>query len=285
MPRPRTPRPGRSPRWARLLPAALLVTLIAALSGCNVTFGATKGVTQQSHEEFRLWYGMGIAGIVVAVFVWGLIAWAVVRYRRRDPNHIPKQVQEHIPLEITYTIVPIIMVVVIFVFTVLVENYVDNNPARPAATVDVTAYQWGWIFQYANTGGVTVQTAAKAGPELLPRSYFDKVYPTLTLPVNETTRIFLRSNDVVHGFYVHEFNFSRYAQPGVTNEFSFTPTKTGWFPAQCTQYCGLYHSEMLFNVHIVSDSAFHTWLSDEERSVSRQRLAGLDAPALKVSSQ
>lgn len=251
--------------------------MVAALSGCNVTFGATKGVTNQSHEEFRLWFGMAIAGIAVAVFVWGLIAWAVVRYRRRDDS-IPKQTHEHIPLEITYTVIPIIMVIIIFVFTVFVENYVDNNPSRPSATVNITAYQWGWIFEYANTGGVTVQTAAKAGPELLPRSYFAKVYPTLTLPVNETTRIFLRSHDVVHGFYVHEFNFSRYAQPGVTNEFSFTPTTTGWFPGQCTQYCGLYHSEMLFNVHVVSDSTFRTWLATEERNVKSATLSAYSHP-------
>jgi cytochrome c oxidase subunit 2 len=258
--------------------------MVAVLSGCNVTFGATKGVTTQAHEEFRLWYGMAIAGIAVAVFVWALIGWSVVRYRRRD-DHIPRQTQEHIPLEITYTVIPIIMVIIIFVFTVIVENYVDNEPPHPAAIVNVTAYQWGWIFEYSNTGGVTIQTAAKAGPELLPKSYFAKVYPTLTLPVNETTRIFLRSNDVVHGFYVHEFNFSRYAQPGVTNMFSFTPTTTGWFPGQCTQYCGLYHSEMLFNVHVVSDSAYRTWLTTEERNVKNERLPGIHTQPEKVRPQ
>ncbi len=247
----------------RLLAGVGALALAGVLSGCNVTFGATKGVTTQAHEEFRLWYGMAIAGIAVAVFVWLLIFWSIFRYRRRD-DHIPKQTQEHVPLEITYTVIPILMVIVIFVFTVIVENFVDSNPTPSGAVVNVTAYQWGWIFQYAHANGVTVRTAEKAGPTLLPRSYFAKRYPTLTLPVGETSRIYLRSADVVHGFYVHSFNFDRYAQPGVTNVFSFTPTTTGWFPAQCTQYCGLYHSEMLFNVHIVTDAQYTTWLKNAE---------------------
>ncbi len=266
---------GRGTWREHLAPVAVLAGVVTALSGCNLvpTFGATRGVTTQAHEEYRLWYWMAIAGIAVAVFVWGLIGWAVLRYRRRD-DHMPKQVHEHIPLEITYTVIPLLMVIVIFVFTVMTENFVDNNPPRPAAVINVTAYQWGWIFKYAHTGGVTIQTAEKAAPSLLPKSYFNKVYPTLTIPVDETTRIYLRSLDVVHGFYVHEFNFSRYAQPGVTNTISFTPTTTGWFPGQCTQFCGLYHSEMLFNVHVVPDAWYRTWLKAEERSVKHERLFG-----------
>lgn len=278
--------------WSRrLAPAAVVLGLAAVLSGCNLsgmtpTFGATPGVTSQAHDTYKLWYGMAIAGVAVAVFVWLLIGWSVVRYRRRRGDEtIPKQFQAHIPLEVTYTVIPIIMVLVIFGFTVVTENAVDANPSRPAAVVDVTAYQWGWIFQYAHTGGVTIQTAEHAAPSLLPKDYFNPIYPTLTLPVGETTRIYLRSDDVVHGFYVHDFNFSRFAQPGVTNTISFTPTKTGWFTAQCTEYCGLYHSEMLFNVHIVSVSYYKAWITAEERNVKRNGLPGLRTQPTKATPQ
>ncbi len=237
------------------------------LAGCNEdpTFGATKGVTVQSHREYSLWYGMTVAGIVVAVFVWALIFWAVFRYRKRD-DRLPKQFQEHIVLEITYTLIPLALVLVIFGFTFVVENEVDNITLKPALTVNVTGYQWGWIFQYAHTG-VTVQTAAHAAPSTLPKNYFSSIYPTLELPLGETTKIFLRSDDVVHGFYVHAFNFDRYAQPGVLNQFEIKPTQTGWFKAQCTQYCGLYHSEMLFNVKIVPPAQFDTWLKQQEKQL------------------
>ncbi len=247
---------------------AIATTCVAAavvLAGCNEepTWGATKGVTKQAHDEFKLWYGMALAGIAVAAIVWALIFWAILRYRRRD-DRIPKQFQDHRVLELIYTIVPVIMVVIIFIFTVAVENFMDANPAKPAARIDVTAYQWGWRFAYDRTGGVVVQSANNGHPTTLPRSYFAKQYPTLTLPEGQTSRIYLRSNDVVHGFYVHAFNFSRYALPGWLNIFSFTPTRTGWFPGQCTQYCGLYHSEMLFNVHIVTPAEFRTWLAHKE---------------------
>ena len=158
------------------------------LAGCNGQpgFGATKGVTSQSHEEFNLWFGMAVAGIIVAIFVWGLIFWAVFRYRKRD-DRLPKQFQEHIGLELTYTVVPLALVLVIFGFTFAVENTIDKVTVKPAVIVNVTGYQWGWIFQYSNTGGVTVQSATNAAPSSLPKNYFSPLYPTLELPLGETT--------------------------------------------------------------------------------------------------
>ena len=72
---------------------------------------------------------------------------------------------------------------------------------------------------------------------------------------------YLRSRDTVHGFYVPEFNFSRYAQPGVLNQFDFTVAHAGVYRAQCTQFCGLYHADMLFSVKVVPPAQFQAWLS------------------------
>lgn len=261
---------------------AAVAALALVLTGCNAGFGATKGVTTQSHLEFRLWFGMVVAGIVVGVLVWGLIFWAIFRYRKRD-DRVPKQFNEHIALELVYTVIPIIMVLVIFGFTVVVENTIDNVLTPPQVIVNVTAYQWGWIFQYSKPGQdphvncttspqdcVTVETAAKAAPSALAQPYTSSLYPQMVLPVGETVRIFLRSRDVVHGFYIHAFNFSRYAQPGVVNSFEFHPTSTGVFPGQCTQYCGLYHSEMLFSVKVDAPSQFHAWFSRQELKLKTQ---------------
>ena len=97
----------------------------------------------------------------------------------------------------------------------------------------------------------------------MPESYTSPLYPQLVLPDNEVVRVFLRSNDVIHGFYVHAFNFSRYAQPGVVNSFEFTPTSLGVYDGQCTQYCGLYHSEMLFSVRVMQPSNFQAWYAQK----------------------
>ncbi len=238
------------------------------LSGCNGDFFATPGVTKQSHEEFRLWHGMMVTGFIVAIFVWLLIFWSIIRYRKkRGDETMPKQTHEHIGLEVTYTVIPLLMVLVIFYFTVVVENQVDNTLAPPAVIVNVTGYQWGWRFEYSKPdGGVVVQTAPNAAPSALAQNYFDtKLYPQLVLPEGETVRFFLRSNDVIHGFYVHDFNFSRYVQPGVVNQFEIEPTTLGYFKGQCTQYCGLYHSEMLFSVHVVSATQFTQWIGKQAK--------------------
>ncbi len=239
-----------------------MVALAVALGGCNFswpTFGESHGADAQGHDTAKLYSGMFIAGLVVAIFVWSLIFWCVVRYRRKNDT-IPRQFQDHTRLEITYTIIPLIIVIVIFVFTVITENEVDSIAHKPTATVWVTAYQWGWRFQYEGTNGVVAQTAAGGSPHTLPSGYTAPVYPQLVIPVDETTKIILKSDDVIHDFYVHAFDFDRFAQPGVRNEFEFTPTRLGVYPGQCSEYCGLYHSEMLFSVAVVTPSYYRQWI-------------------------
>jgi cytochrome c oxidase subunit 2 len=236
------------------------------LGGCNApTFGAFRGATTQGHDEFKLWVGFAIAGIAVAAIVWGLIFWAIARYRRKG-DEIPRQFHEHIPLEIIYTTLPIIIIGVLFYFTVVTENEVDAVSSHPNEIVHVLAYRWGWRFSYYGQNnksqGVMIQTAAE--PKLLAQPATSSQYPQLVIPEGETVRIVLNSADVVHGFYIPAFNFSRYALPGVTNVFDFTPTQIGVFRGQCSQYCGLYHSEMLFSVKVVSPGAFTKWVSSQQ---------------------
>jgi cytochrome c oxidase subunit 2 len=84
--------------------------------------------------------------------------------------------------------------------------------------------------------------------------------PTMVVPANTNVHVNLTSTDVVHGFYVKEFNFSRFALPGVTNQFTFNAVKTGVYSGQCTQLCGLYHSLMFFKVKVVSPTTYDQWL-------------------------
>ena len=235
----------RSRRWA----AAAAVASALLLAGCQVpNFGAYRGATTQGQDSFKLWQGFFIAGIVVLAIVGFLILFAVLRYRRRS-EAMPAQTQYHTLFEIVYTVVPVVIVLALFGFTFVTENEVDAVTSKQMA-VNVTAFQWGWQFtypgQHVRVLGIETQN------------------PTMVLPVGETVRIYLRSADVVHGFYVPAFNFSRYALPGVTNQFNLHVTHTGTFRGQCTQYCGLYHSLMLFQVKAVTPSQFTTWLSQQK---------------------
>src|SRR4029077_2091550 len=102
-----------------------------------------------------------------------------------------------------------------------------------------------WEFQYDNGVKVIGQTTDA---------------PTMMVPTNETVRVYLRSYDVLHGFYVPEFNFSRYASPGYWTSFDLNVLHNDVYRGQCTQLCGLYHSIMFFNVRSVSPNTYQTWL-------------------------
>ena len=267
---------GASPRLRKAaVPLALLLGAIV-LGGCKApTFGAFRGATTQGHAEFKLWVGLFIAGLAVAVIVWLLIFWTVAAYRRKRADDMPRQFHANIPLEIIYTVIPVIIVAVIFYFTVVTENQVDAVAKHPAERVNVLAYRWGWQFTYQNgegrAQGVVVRTSAE--PHLLAQPATSKEYPQMELPEGQPVRIILHSADVVHELYVPAFNFGRYAQPGHTNVFDFTPTKTGVFRGQCAEYCGLYHSEMLFSVRVVSPTAFSKWVSTQQASQAKSGAA------------
>jgi cytochrome c oxidase subunit 2 len=238
-----TPRRPLSRRTKLALFALVAPVLLA---GCQVpSFGAFKGDTKTANSTFKLWQGFTIAAIVVGGITMAVMIWAVFAYRAKDDS-IPKQRQYHIPLELTYTVIPILIVIGLFVATVAVENQVVADPT-PAATINVTSFQWGWKFTYPGHNAVVVGQTTQS--------------PIMVMPVDEDVRINLRSTDVIHGFYVPEFNFSRYAQPGMLNTFTFHANKVGLFSAQCSQLCGLYHSLMYFKVDVVSQDQYQTWLA------------------------
>lgn len=266
------PRPAHA--RARLVAALALAAL--GLAACKVpTFGTFTPVTSQERDAYHLYQGLTIAAIVVGAFVWLLIFWCVVRYRRRrkdDQAKLPKQTRQNIPWEIAYTVVPLLVVAGIFGYTVIAENAATNLSAHPGLSVNVTAFQWGWKFHYANTD-VTVLPGYSSKPvagavEGEAGGSQVVTYPQLVLPLGETVAIKLVSKDVVHGFYVPAFEFSRYAQPGVVNRFDFTPNKTGTFSGRCTQFCGLYHAEMIFSVKVVPRATFATWLANQEKKAA-----------------
>jgi cytochrome c oxidase subunit 2 len=234
------------------------------LGGCNFypSYGASRGATQQGQDTFKLYSGMMTTGIIVGGAVFLLILWTIVRYRKRS-DEMPQQFHENVPIEIIYTVVPILIVAFLFAFTVITENKVDaivpvnatsTASGTPVVDIRVTAFQWGWRFDYT---GLNVGVAGETtnGP--------NNHGPQMVVPVGQTVQITLVSDDVIHGFYVRDFNFSRYALPGVVNYFDLDVLHAGTYNGQCTQICGLYHSEMLFSVRAVSPVAFTQWAASQ----------------------
>jgi cytochrome c oxidase subunit II len=200
-----------------------------------------------------LWLGAWVAALVVGVFVWGLMGWAVVRYRRRSDDEIPSQIRYHLPIEVLYTVAPIIIVAVLFFHTVDIENKVLEQPSNPDHTVEVIGQKWAWTFIYTDEGpgGDSVYDVGSPAD------------PTdLWLPVDESVQFDLKSNDVIHSFWVPAFLYKLDVVPGRTNSFTVTPTVEDEYPGRCSELCGLYHSRMLFTVHVVSRDEYDQHLQD-----------------------
>jgi cytochrome c oxidase subunit 2 len=259
--RTRTPRSRR----ANAVRMGALAVLLLALAGCspNDTFtrlGFPDPVTKQGAITLSLWQGSWIAGLLVGAVVWGMIVWAVIFHRRRG-DKLPPQVRYNMPIEILYTVVPFVLIAVLFYYTAKDENGIDNIPKNPAVTVDVTGFQWSWEFTYpqysVNTDG------AMWNPQLTDSENQNEL-PLLEIPVGETVNFNLTSPDVIHAFWVPEFLFKRDVIPGHPNHFSITPTKTGTFIGHCSELCGLYHSRMLFTLKIVTPAQFKTWIAQQQ---------------------
>jgi cytochrome c oxidase subunit 2 len=236
----------RSPlRRARLALAALG---LLALTSC--AFGAPEGATEQGQAISHLWRVLWYFAIPVGLVVYGLILWSVFRYRRRprDDGSLPTQTRYALRLEVTYTLIPVVLVAAIFAFTIRAENKVDRIDPHPYVVVDVDAFQWQWRFTYPESGVTVVGTPGNP--------------PTLVLPAGETTRIVLRAEDVVHAFYVPQFLFQRQAISGVTNTFDLTIPNPGRWHGACSLYCGLDHTSMTFSVQAMSPGDFDRWLAD-----------------------
>lgn len=197
---------------------------------------------------WRLFVG---ASIAVGAIVIGLILFSIVRYRGSRPGD-PAGFDRHIPLEIAYTAIPVLIVAGLFWATFGVEQKVDGVSATPALTVEVTAFDWSWRFEYEGTA-VTI-SGLPGRP------------PILVLPAGRVVAIVLRSVDVIHSFYVPDLLFKRDAIPGRTTEFQIVPDRLGTFHGQCAEFCGLDHARMTFALRVVSGPEFDAWLAGRKPS-------------------
>jgi cytochrome c oxidase subunit II len=239
-----------------------LAVMLLALTGCtNDTFtriGFPNPVTEQGKIVVSLWQGSWIAGMLVGCVVWGMIVWAVIFHRKRG-DKLPPQVRYNMPIEILYTVIPFVLIAVLFYYTAKDENTIDAIPAHPDLTVNVVGFQWSWQFNYPASG--VTEDGAMWSPSL-PAS--QQHLPLLEIPENETILFNLTSPDVIHAFWVPEFLFKRDVIPGHPNHFSITATKTGTFIGHCSELCGIYHSRMLFTVKIVTPQQFQAWIAQQK---------------------
>jgi cytochrome c oxidase subunit 2 len=259
-----TPVRSRTGRVRRVVGLAVAAAAVAVTtSGCSVDevlrFGWPVGVTPEAAQMRTLWTGAAIAALVVGALVWGATAWTVAFHRKKaGASDLPRQFQYNLPLELVLTVLPLIIVAVLFYFTVVVQNVVDRTPAGNELQINITAFQWNWEFTYPQT----------PGPNGLPASVVGTTQsvPILVLPTDRPIQFTQQSQDVIHSFWVPEFLFKRDVFPDpATNDQKNTWVidrieRPGAFVGRCAEFCGAYHSMMNFEVRALPPAQFDQFL-------------------------
>src|SRR5664279_3667801 len=231
-----------------------------------------------------LWSWAGVVALALGLVVWGLIFWCCLRYRKRN-DRLPRQTKYNLMIEVICVTFPFIVIVGLFWRTVVVEDDVNTLSKNPDVLVQVDAFKWNWQFEYmtdkdasgnavttAYPGATDQTTGEKNSPLHLNTVGSDNEIPVLVIPIGETVQVVEHSQDVVHSFWVPEFLFKRDVIPYGTaadqkksgpsdNRFQFTATTTGSYVGRCAELCGTYHSQMNFEVRVVSPSVFTSYLA------------------------
>ncbi|WP_269453789.1 aa3-type cytochrome oxidase subunit II [Pseudoclavibacter sp. 13-3] len=245
-----------------------------ALSGCSDDakrgFLPASDTTDHTQQITDLWVHSWVVLLGVGLVVWGLVVWCVVVYRRRKGDTgVPAQTRYNLPIEVLYTAVPFVLIIGFFIATVHVQSATEAKatPAYDGADVQVqiVGKQWSWDINYlTNDGAPDVHEDAGVQADYVTGPTFDESkLPTLYLPVDKEVKIKLDARDVAHSFWVPQFLYKKDLLPGVHNNYwTFTPEKEGTFPVKCAELCGEYHSMMLMNVKVVSDSEYQAHVTE-----------------------
>ncbi len=244
--------------WSRrFLPVAIGMCLVLALSACAghwIVYGTDQlpqtallpGSEVAEYQQQLLVWIFWLA-VVVFVFVEGALVYAMLRYRRRPGDPLPRQVHGNTRLEIAWTIAPALILVGIAVPTAqTIFSTQDVEPHPNDLKVNVVAHQWWWEFQYPDLKVVTANE--------------------LHIPVGQRVFLTLDSADVIHSFWIPKFAGTRDVNPGTTNHIWFTAKITGDFPGQCKEFCGASHANMRLRVFSQQKADFDAWVKDQQRA-------------------
>jgi cytochrome c oxidase subunit 2 len=232
---------ARRARIAHIAPASAALLLTSC---------AKQGISPQGQDVHQLYVTIMILAAPVFVSVEALLLWCVFRYRKRDDQPAPQAVGSPRSLGVFFAI-PAVIIGLLFPFGESTLLAIERRET-PQVVIKAEGFQWEWTFLYLNEG-IFVAGKTLVRPAVM------------VLPVDEPVRIQLTSRDVVHSFFVPDLLFKRDAIPGRTTSFDFTPTQLGTFPAQCAEFCGLWHSRMTFEVKVVSSADYQAFIKHQRK--------------------
>lgn len=201
----------------------------------------------------NLYIAITLISLFFFVLVAGLILIFVARYRRRRPNEQTPHITHNFPLEVAWSVIPLLICIVVFFWGFrgfLRANVAPGN----AMEIQVTAKKWVWTFEYPDGT----------------RSIND-----LHVPVNKPVKLIMQSEDVIHSFFVPNFRIKHDVLPNRYTEIWFQPTIVGTHQVFCTEYCGKGHSDMLAKVHVDDEATYEKWLQEGDEQLKTMPLGEL----------
>ena len=224
----------------------ILIALVA--SGCLLP---PDPVTDTGQDVFNLYLVVLALAALVFFGVEGFILYAIFRYRRQPGDEVlPEQHHGNTAVEIVWTLIPTVIVFILFGFSFATLAEVEARSENPGVEIRVEGFQWEWRFHYPD-GSVS-------GPQ-------GGEPPVMAVPVGEPVRLVLESIDVNHAFFVPQFLIKRDLIPvgenGRLNELEFTVTEAGTYAGQCAEFCGTSHADMDFVVEAMPRADYDAWLA------------------------
>lgn len=232
-------------QWNRLALILFSSFALFALAGCTSSQDILAPASPAAQDTANLFIGVFVVAALIFVLVEGLLVFFVVRYQRRAAEEHPEQYHGNTKLEVTWTIIPALILVVVFAFTIRTMGAVGpTNPPAQGMPIKVIGHQWWWEIQY-NDGKV-------------------KTANDLHIPAGQVVNIELTSQNVIHSFWVPKLMGKTDVVPGHTNPTWLFTNQLGTYDGQCAEFCGAQHANMLFNVVVQSQAEFDAWLEQME---------------------
>ncbi len=205
-----------------------------------------------ANDQLTIFWWILAGGMIVFVLVEAALIYSIFKYRMKDEDEIPHQTHGNTKLEITWTVIPIILLAIIMVPTIQVLFYASNAPdtAKDEYTLEAIGHQWWFEFRYPNP--------ANPDEEIVTAN---EVY----IPINEPVKINLESVDVIHSFWVPKLAGKVDMVPSEGNYMWFQADEPGEYYGQCAEYCGTSHANMKFKVIAVEKSDFDKWLLEQSK--------------------
>ncbi len=247
-----------------------LITLFAIIAGTSTLalppMNMPYGVTPISHEIYHLHMTIFAICCVIGVGVFGTMIYALIYYRK-SRGAVSAQFHEHMGVEILWTAIPFIILIVMAVpaTKVLIDIH---NTAKPDINIKITGYQWRWGYDYLDQNihfmsNLSTPLAQQGNTSAKGKNYLLETDNDVIVPIHKKVRFLITSNDVVHSWWVPDLGIKQDAIPGYINETWAYIDKPGFYRGQCGELCGARHGFMPIVVHAVSQKEFSSWVNKQ----------------------